>query len=290
MIKNRSQQGVTLIEMMIAMVVSLVLVAGIGTVYISSKRNYQARDQFSMMDENARVALNSLKKHLEHAGYASNGLFPLEHPFIEGSQPTSTSCVDGSDVYPNTGRTYYLTQNNAVPGTGVNVRDDGVGIAFLSDDTLFTDCSNGVVPANCRLGKSPSAQASLVYNSFSLDQVDSGDINAAGDVIPALYCSGSASSSKQMIAQGIERLVLLYGVDTNSDGAVDQYQNATDVGTNWPNVISIKVALLVRSLEPVLQTPEQNTYSILDESFTPANPDRYQRAVYTEVIHLRNRV
>lgn len=285
--KRNTQQGVTLIELMVAMVVSMVLIAGVGTVYLSSKRNYQARDQFSMMDENARVALNSLKKHLEHAGYAANGLFPLAHPFVVGSQPAATSCTDGGDTYPNPGRTYYLTQNNAIPGAGVNVKDDGVAIAFLSDDTLFTDCTNSVVPAKCRLGHSPSAQASLVYNSFSLDHVGAGEKNSVGDLIPSLYCSGSASSSKQMIAQGIERMELMYGLDSDADGSVEQYFNATGVGSNWDDVVSIKVGLLIKSLEPVLEKAEARTYALLDTSVSVN--DRYQRGVYTEVIHLRNR-
>lgn len=289
MIKNRSQQGVTLVEMMIAMVVSLVLVAGIGTIYFSSKRNYQARDQFAMMDENARIALNALKKNLEHAGYASNGLFPLAHPFVVGSQPVWAACADGaSNNHSNVNM--YLTQDGAVPTPPANAQDDGVGIAFLSDNSLFTDCGNAEIPAACRSGQAPSSQASLVYNTFTLDQPSTTERNAAGDVIPALYCSGSASSTRQMIAQGIENIQIMYGVDANADGTVEQYKTATNVNaaSQWPNVISIKISLLVKSLEPVLQAAETHTYTLLDNVIT--TNDRYQRNVYTEVIHLRNRV
>ncbi|MFN3785266.1 MAG: PilW family protein, partial [Thiothrix sp.] len=74
---RQTQRGLSLIELMIAMVVSLVLIAGVGTVYISSKRNYQARDQLSLMDESARIALTALSKHLEHAGYATPTKLPI---------------------------------------------------------------------------------------------------------------------------------------------------------------------------------------------------------------------
>lgn len=291
MTRYKPQQGVTLIEMMIAMVVSLVLVAGIGTVYFSSKRNYQARDQFSMMDENARVALNSLKKHLEHAGYASNGVFPLAHPFVVGSQPDWAPCGAIAQNKKTTSD-IYLTQDGAVPTPPANVKDDAVGIAFLSDDLLFTDCGNSSfkLEEKCRSGQTPNSLGALVYNSFSLDQPSVEEKNSVGDVIPALYCSGSASSSRQMVAQGIENIQILYGIDTNADGTVDQYQNTANVTTasNWPNVLSIKIALLVKSLEPVLQAPEQHSYTLLDNVVN--TNDRYQRSVYTEVIHLRNRV
>lgn len=284
--KRNTQQGVTLIELMVAMVVSMVLIAGVGTVYLSSKRNYQARDQFSMMDENARVALNSLKKHLEHAGYAANGLFPLAHPFVVGSQPAWAACSDGTSN-KRTSSSMYLTQDGAVPAPPANVKDDAVGIAFLSDDTLFTDCTNSAVPAVCRSGQAPSSQGSLVYNTFTLDQPSTVEKNSVGDVIPALYCSGSASANRQMVAQGVENIQLMYGVDSNMDGQVEQYFNATGVGSNWDDVVSIKVGLLIKSLEPVLEKAEARTYALLDTSVSVN--DRYQRGVYTEVIHLRNR-
>ncbi|MBU0653857.1 MAG: PilW family protein [Gammaproteobacteria bacterium] len=291
MTRRKSQRGVTLIEMMIAMVVSLVLIAGVGTIYISSKRNYQARDQFSMMDENARIALNSLKKHLEHAGYAANGVFPLPHPFVVGGQPAWAPCGKIS-LNRKTSSQIYLTQDGAVPAPPVNVQNDGVGIAFLSDDSLFTDCGNSSFDVDtdaCRASQAPSSMGALVYNSFSIDWVaGSREQNSVQDFIPTLYCSGSASGSKQMIAQGIERMELMYGVDSDADGSVEQYLTANNVGANWPSVISIKVGLLVKSLEPVLQGAESRTYDVLGNTVT--TNDRYQRSVYTEVIHLRNRV
>jgi len=111
--KNNRQKGLSLIELMIALVVSLVLVAGISTVYMSSKRNYHARDQFSLMDETARVALNALTKHLEHAGYATPTKLPLGdymYP-LGGTTPPKAPC-NSSDkgVHPSLNLTTFAAR------------------------------------------------------------------------------------------------------------------------------------------------------------------------------------
>jgi prepilin-type N-terminal cleavage/methylation domain-containing protein len=283
---SNKQQGLSLIELMIAMVVSLVLVAGVGTVYVSSKRNYHARDQLSLMDETARVALNALTKHLEHAGYATPTKLPLgEYMYpLGGTTPPQASCGGSegeSGVHPKLILTTFAsraTQDNYKPD-GVTTTGDAVSVRFLGDPTLFTDCANGALPVECQVGEAPSMEAALIYNIFFVNE-------SSGQ--PTLMCSGSRNASAAPIANGVENLQLLYGVDTNSDGNVDQYLNATGVSaaTAWQQVVSIKAGILVRSLEPVLPAAEAKSYEVLDT--TLSRNDRFQRSVYTAVIHLRN--
>jgi type IV pilus assembly protein PilW len=280
----KQQKGISLIELMIAMVVSLVLVAGVSTVYMSSKRNYQARDQLSLMDESARVALNALSKHLEHAGYATPIKLPLgDYIYAVGdAAPPKAACGGGeSGVHKDLNLTTFAsraTQDNYKPD-GTNISGDAVSVRFLGDTSLFTDCANGQLPVDCQVGKAPSMEAALIYNTFFVN--DSGGQ-------PSLMCSGSRNTSAVQIVPGIENIQFLYGVDANTDGAVDQYMNATAVAAagDWQRVISIQTGILVRSLEPVLPTAESQSYDVLGVSLT--RNDRYQRAVYTAVIHLRN--
>ncbi|UOG91758.1 MAG: PilW family protein [Candidatus Thiothrix sulfatifontis] len=281
---SHKQHGLSLIELMIAMVVSLVLVAGVGTVYMSSKRNYHARDQFSLMDETARVALNALTKHLEHAGYATPTKLPLGdymYP-LGGTTPPKAPC-NSSDkgVHPSLNLTTFAaraTQDSYKPD-GVTTTGDAVSVRFLGDSTLFTDCANGELPEDCRVGKAPSMEAALIYNTFFVNE-------STG--YPTLMCSGSRNNDAAPIANGVENIQFLYGVDTNADGNVDQYLNATGVSAAaaWLQVVSIKVGILVRSLEQVLPTAEAKSYDVLDT--TLSRNDRFQRSVYTAVIHLRN--
>lgn len=277
------QRGLSLIELMIAMTVSLVLVAGVGTVYISSKRNYQTRDQLSMMDENARVALNALSKHLEHAGYTTPAKLVIGDYFIKpgdvaGSLLSRGSCADGGSNISSPSSLRDTADNDADRTTAYG---DTTGIAFIADNDLFLDCANsggGTRWPGCRAQTAASAQGALVYNNFFVD-VTSG--------VPNLNCASSRLSARTPLAPGIENIQFMYGVDANADGAVDKYVNATNVGAGeWQGIISIKVGLLVRSIDPVLPAPEAHSYQVLD--VTQTRNDRYQRSVYTAVIHLRN--
>lgn len=281
--KNNKQRGMSLIELMIAMVISLVLVGGVGTVYISSKRNYQARDQLSMMDENARVALNALSKHLEHAGYATPAKLPIGDYFIKpgdvsGSTLANGVCADGVSNISSPSSLRDTADNDADSATAYG---DTTGIAFIADNDLFLDCANtggnGRWPG-CRADTASSAQGALAYNSFFIDVTNG---------VPNLNCASSRLTARTPLAPGVENIQFMYGVDANADGTVDKYVNASNVGASeWQRIISIKAGILVRSLEPVLPAAEAQSYQVLDVALT--RNDRFQRAVYTAVIHLRN--
>ena len=62
-------RGLTLIEMMLAMVLSFVLLAGIIQIYISSKQSYRLMEGQSRIQENARYAMDLLQRDLRIAGY-----------------------------------------------------------------------------------------------------------------------------------------------------------------------------------------------------------------------------
>jgi prepilin-type N-terminal cleavage/methylation domain-containing protein len=284
--KNRlyKQQGLSLIEMMIAMVISLTLIAGVGTVYFSSKRNYQTRDQLSMMDENARVALDTLRKHLEHAGYASAQKLPLGNYFyvLGDADPTPVACGSGYNIVKVGDLTSRPTQD------ALNQYGDSISIRFVGDDSLFTDAVNSSLDEGCRAGVAPSLEATLIYNAFQVDN-DGKTKDSSGNLVPILYAVGSASTAnKQPIVNGIENIQFMYGLDANADGTVDQYLNATGISAagGWQRVISIRVAILVRSIDPVLEANTAQSYTLLDVNVTPN--DRYQRSVYTTTIQLRN--
>ena len=79
-----------------------------------------------------------------------------------------------------------------------------------------------------------------------------------------------------------------YGVDSDADGAVDNYWNATTVEINgaWDDIISVRVGLLVRSVNPVFERIVAESFLVLDELVTTS--DRYRRNVYTTTIRLKN--
>jgi type IV pilus assembly protein PilW len=103
--------------------------------------------------------------------------------------------------------------------------------------------------------------------------------------------SSGAGTFTEELAEGIERLEVQYGVDNvGGDGRVDQYVDAGGVA-NWANVISVRVALLARAMEPYGNDLDRETYTLLDPA-APVGPfnDRFQRRVFTTTVALRNQV
>ena len=68
-IPNRRQQGLTLVEIMVALTVSLVLMAGIIQIFIGNKQTFRLQEGLARMQENARFSLDFMSRDIRQAGY-----------------------------------------------------------------------------------------------------------------------------------------------------------------------------------------------------------------------------
>jgi type IV pilus assembly protein PilW len=96
----------------------------------------------------------------------------------------------------------------------------------------------------------------------------------------------AGGSTPQELIQGVEAMQLKYGVDTDGDFLANSYVTA-DAVTDWTKVVSINMAILVRSIDQTGVEKDNNTYKLLDTTYGPFN-DRRSRSVYTTTISLRN--
>jgi len=122
---------------------------------------------------------------------------------------------------------------------------------------------------------------------------------------PVLYVlqssrKANALADPEEMADGIEALKLLYGVDTDNDGQVDKYRTAAQVAAgatgaaldaNWSQVLSIRIGMLLRSPEsaPGATNPDGG-YKVLGLPITTAPNDGHLRQVYETTVAVRNRV
>ena len=89
----------------------------------------------------------------------------------------------------------------------------------------------------------------------------------------------------------MQALQIAYAEDTNGDRIADGYGSA-DTVANWNNIISVTLAMLIRSEENGTNV-DVNTYPLLTgvlggPTLGPYN-DRRQRMVFTTTVALRNR-
>lgn len=75
------QRGFSLVEVMVALTISLLLLAGIMQVYISSKSVYRSNEALARMQAQGRFALDLLAREIRYAGFNINFETCGPHPF-----------------------------------------------------------------------------------------------------------------------------------------------------------------------------------------------------------------
>lgn len=110
------------------------------------------------------------------------------------------------------------------------------------------------------------------------------------DGTPALFreaLEGSSLVAEELIS-GVESMQVLYGVDLSGNLVVDSYVTASAVAA-WSQVLSVRIALLVRSPDEFAEDTDTRSYVLAGTTINPVD-DRRQRRVFETTIALRNRM
>jgi len=329
-LKNK-QQGMTLIEILIALVLGLFLLAGIFQIFLSSKQSYRMQENMSRMQENGRFAMEFLSRDIRMAGYqgcsaaSANNItaptLPNPNPVpitlpagsnlaISGSDAiannwntiacgASNECIAGSDAvsYHFGGACGNLTGNMATNNANIQISAaNSCGIQTY-DVFLISDCTTSDIfiayNASSAAGTQTIAHANnqntasflgAVYGpDAKLYKMDSSTFflrtGAGGQ--PSLWkmdnTKAASGANPVELIEGIEDMQILYGEDTNADGAPNRYVNSATVA-NMNNVVSVRITLSVRSIEDSLTA-----------TLTAAGDHRL-RKTFTSTIGIRNRL
>jgi type IV pilus assembly protein PilW len=97
-LKVRScQAGLTLLEIMISLSLGLLLLTGIGTIYVGSNQTYRVQEQNARIQESGRYALEVLGRSLRQAGYwnmPAGSAMPAAGIAITSAVPATTVTVE----------------------------------------------------------------------------------------------------------------------------------------------------------------------------------------------------
>lgn len=149
----------SLIEIMIALVISLFLIAGVIQLFIGSKQTYRSQDALSRIQENGRLAMESMATDIRMAGYVPIGTV-LPAAAVTG---TSASILVNGNAIPrdnitvswvnngNQSRIYSIGTSASTPdcvnaGTSLDLNTNGGGIQELVEgvegmQVLYGSCS-----------------------------------------------------------------------------------------------------------------------------------------------------
>lgn len=67
------QKGITIIEIMVALALSLIILAGVMHIFLNNKQTYRVQEAFARLQENGRFAMQFITKDLRMAGYVGCG-------------------------------------------------------------------------------------------------------------------------------------------------------------------------------------------------------------------------
>jgi len=114
---------------------------------------------------------------------------------------------------------------------------------------------------------------------------------------PSLYRfplgSGSlgGESTPVELVENVETFQVLYGIDTDSDGLSNRYLSANLIdGDEWPNVVVIKIGMIVRSSSNIRDDQIADQFELLDHlTVTPETPaDGFLRYAVNLTLKPRN--
>lgn len=230
---KRGQAGLSLVELMIAMVIGLVLMTGVLQIFLGSKRVYTTQDALSRIQENGRLAVDFLSRDTRMAGYAgcasgaggaltndlkvnmSNAehsyLFDFEVP-IEGQDNVGALADWPASVTPVAGSDTLFIRGSFSGDVGLKSNNSSANLRADSNFDASTGCADGDICPNTIVMISDCAKSRVFQvTSVQLDGQGAVKLNHAGNssIIPGNAnpsWGGSSTSPEEVFGPESELL------------------------------------------------------------------------------------
>ncbi len=235
--RKRAQQGFSLVELMIAMLLGLLLLVGVVNLFLGSSQTYRLQEALFRVQESGRFALDIMQRDLLNAGFQN-------------------VVSNSAQVRP---------RNKGITAVRGFVNDTGIPAGFVRNGS-----TSEILRINFNDNPDPGGVDEVYYY-------------LAPDV------SGESALYRNMnaVVEGIEELVIEYGVDTSGDRRADVYRRSNLVNVAaWSNVVSVRVSMVVSGGgDGVVETAQ--TLPAPHAAFDTSDRRMYQ--VFTMTVSLRNK-
>ena len=174
-----AQHGLTLVELMVAITLTLVLTAGIIQVVLSSKHTYNLQQGISRIQENTRLVSDMLGRDLSQAGYLGclRSLDPADSNTVSNKLVASDKDEDGNEITDEFGQV--IKNPNALYDFRLAI--DGIENGDR-DQIIVRGTSEGLsVPMTGTLSLSPSGSFTVDNNHPAYNLLDQWDIVTLSD-------------------------------------------------------------------------------------------------------------
>lgn len=272
------QGGLTLIELMVALAISLLIVIAAASFFLNSSKTRETQEAASLLQDNARYATEILTKSIEQTGYQN---------YAWGS---SGATVRREVVAPSDGEPDIRGYNNTAAGTSLNngAHNTATNRVNNSDTLIIRYQGSGTAPGDgsmidCR-GEPQPESSTVTARAYSIFEVRRDSATSEPELRCKYYNAATSLFSAERIVRGVETFQVMYGVDTNSDSFVDKWLNAAEVNpggdttalVDWAKVKSVRVGMVLRSPGRVVDAaPLSTTLKPLGANFSQDVNDNY---------------
>lgn len=303
--RRRAQRGRTLIELLIAMVLSLIIVGAVGVLYDVTSRTSRVSEQLGSAEERGRLVMYFLGEPIAMAGY---GNINSNNPRFQAQtfmQPHLRGCTNGRFADP--AAQDFTCVPTALPG-------DALYIAFQAQSTS-SRAPQGTQELDDCVGRNAVIvdDVPVIANEFS--------IALTATNVPQLNCVGLAAGGAQALVRNVEDFKVYFALDEDNynralgnvhtlrpsalmtAAQINLLPGATEfaasAGNPWNYVVSVHVCVQLSTAEAGV-TPDgtsvftpcpQTVAEALDPSTIAPQTlaDGIARRTYSQVFTLRSR-
>lgn len=315
--EKRRNRGFTLVELLVATVISLVVIGAIYGTFKSQEDSFVIQDQVTAMQQNLRAAMYTMSRDIQMAGFITNfdttthTLIDWDptlagneaiRPLIYGRNNDDGSGIDvkpGTDVIviikagnePTDFR--QLTSADAVTNTTLTLNpfQNSVGTPLNLDDTTYkfgvllkSDLSRAEV-----FEVQSKAGSTLTFSNNLQESYGTGDWVYRADVV--IYKVNEDANHPSLLREDLGNDNGFQVVAENMDNLQIQYVLADGTTVDDPagqeaNVRAVQVCLLARTDHTNRGYTNNNSYTMGDQVITPN--DGYRRRLLTSLVKTRN--
>jgi len=317
-IQLKKQSGLSLVELMVALVISLFLSAGIFSMFSMSATNVTTTSQFNQLQENGRIALALMDRDISQLGFMGD---MTGTPFNLGTNVSITAgavandCVGGGlnneslpNNQPSDFRLIWGYESGVSPDsiaclTNVNSGTDVIQFKRLVGPPTLNPNVNSRYYMATRSDQAvifTGDQATPVLNNGRFWELQHHIYYIANDGdVPVLrrrtLSATSGMRNEDQLVEGVENMRILYGFDNDGDSTADGFmpvQNVTEI--MWSNLrpqrlVALRIFLLIRSVAEDPSYTNNVAYVLGDKNIAPQN-DHFRRKVVSTTVVLENPV
>lgn len=275
---SRFNQGFTLIELMVSLILGLIIVGAAFQMLISGQRSLAFQESIQGLQDNANIGITYVADDIK--------LTNLNLPFTEIKPDQVSGLIVNTSNYL-TGAASTSVSGEGVKSSFIADKSDVLVIQYKPDQSKEYDCEGNTINAD-----------DIVVQRYFIRKDDNGSANDfvlacdAGKYKDGVALSG-LDGKGQIIMKGVDLFKVRVGVKDNANNL--SYKTLTEFKAlpNTSKAVSLQIGILSRSLDSISGNSEEKLkHNILGKPYVITKPStvktKYVWIPVERTIALRN--